>query len=196
MPKERTQGEGGSRKKLATACRGMTSLAIPAWRKGHCHQGQVRDKALPRIQKGHVRDQTSGEIGRHQWTNESRVKTAATSEEGEDNRQWHQGTEQEARAKSGKQISTQQYLQDDCRAGDRKANSRTSIRLENERQGIVKGSAPSETKEETAHRVRAGDVGALATLGSFDPTDRKSRMLVINLNRLTPYEETAQGEQP
>jgi hypothetical protein len=31
----------------------------------------------------------------------------------------------------------------------------------------VEGSALFETKEETAQRVRAGDVGALATLGTF-----------------------------
>jgi hypothetical protein len=35
---------------------------------------------------------------------------------------------------------------------------------ENERKDIVKGSAPSETEKETALRIRAGDVGALATL--------------------------------
>jgi hypothetical protein len=46
----------------------------------------------------------------------------------------------------------------------------------------VEGSAPSEKKEKTAHRVRAGNVGAPATLGSFAPTDRKNRMMVINLD--------------
>jgi hypothetical protein len=35
----------------------------------------------------------------------------------------------------------------------------------------VKGSALSETKEDTAHRIGAGDVGAPATLGSFARTD-------------------------
>jgi hypothetical protein len=40
----------------------------------------------------------------------------------------------------------------------------TSIRL---RKMNVEGSAPSERKEKTAHRVRAGDVGARAALGSF-----------------------------
>jgi hypothetical protein len=42
-------------------------------------------------------------------------------------------------------------------------------------------------KEETAHRVRAGDVGTVATLGSFAATDQKSRMMVINLDQLAPY---------
>jgi hypothetical protein len=46
--------------------------------------------------------------------------------------------------------------------------------LENECQNIVEGLAPSETKEETAHRVRTGDVGAPATLGSLpSPTERR-----------------------
>jgi hypothetical protein len=34
-------------------------------------------------------------------------------------------------------------------------------------------------KEEPACRVRAGEVGAPATLGSFAPTNQKSRMMVI-----------------
>jgi hypothetical protein len=37
-------------------------------------------------------------------------------------------------------------------------------------------------REETAHRVRAGDAGALATLGSFAPTAQKSMMVVIKLD--------------
>jgi hypothetical protein len=59
----------------------------------------------------------------------------------------------------------------------------------------VEGSAPSETKEETAHRLRARDVGAPATLGSFAFTDRKSGMVVIK-SGLAPYEETARDERP
>jgi hypothetical protein len=38
--KKRTQGNGGSRKKLAAACKGMTRPAIPARRKGHRCQEQ------------------------------------------------------------------------------------------------------------------------------------------------------------
>jgi hypothetical protein len=38
--------------KLAATCRGMTRHANPTWRKGHCHQGQGKDKAVPRTQKG------------------------------------------------------------------------------------------------------------------------------------------------
>jgi hypothetical protein len=39
----------------------------------------------------------------------------------------------------------------------------------------VGGSARSETKVESAHRVRPGDVAAPATLGSFAPIDRKRK---------------------
>jgi hypothetical protein len=44
-----TQGNGGSWKKLAAACRWLTHHAIPARRKGHCCQGQGKDKPVPRI---------------------------------------------------------------------------------------------------------------------------------------------------
>jgi hypothetical protein len=44
QPKKRTQGDGGSWKKLVTAHKGMTHHAIPAGRKGHCRQGQRMDK--------------------------------------------------------------------------------------------------------------------------------------------------------
>jgi hypothetical protein len=46
-PNERMQGNGGSRKKLATACRVITCRAIPA----RCKE-QGKDKAVPRTQKG------------------------------------------------------------------------------------------------------------------------------------------------
>jgi hypothetical protein len=46
----------------------------------------------------------------------------------------------------------------------------------------VKGFTPSKMKEEAAHRVRARDVGALTTLGTFAPIDHKSRMMVIHLD--------------
>jgi hypothetical protein len=44
-------------------------------------------------------------------------------------------------------------------------------------------SASSETKEETTNnRLRAMDVGALNTLGTVALTDRKWKMMVINLD--------------
>jgi hypothetical protein len=38
QPKKRTQGNDGSRKKLATACRRVTHHAGMIWHKGHCHK--------------------------------------------------------------------------------------------------------------------------------------------------------------
>jgi hypothetical protein len=64
-----------------------------------------------------------GETWRHHWNKEPRLKTAAASEEGEDNQQQHQRMEQVTGVMSGKQNSAQQNLQEDCRAGGRKANS-------------------------------------------------------------------------
>jgi hypothetical protein len=50
--KGRIQGNGGFRKKSAATRRGMIRRAIRAWRKGHCRQGQGKDKGVPRTQKG------------------------------------------------------------------------------------------------------------------------------------------------
>jgi hypothetical protein len=113
QPKKLTQGNGGSRKKLAAACRGMTRHAGVARRNGRGHTGlkveQRRRKIADHgqclkgnLEKTDVREETSGETGRHQWTKEPRLKKAATSEEGEDNRQRHQRTEQETGATSVK----------------------------------------------------------------------------------------------
>jgi hypothetical protein len=44
QPKKRTQGNGGSRKKLVAACRGMTRSSIPTRRKGHGHHKQEQNK--------------------------------------------------------------------------------------------------------------------------------------------------------
>jgi hypothetical protein len=43
-PKKRTQGNGGSRKKLAAARRRMTHRAVPAWRKGCGHISPTVEK--------------------------------------------------------------------------------------------------------------------------------------------------------
>jgi hypothetical protein len=59
----------------------------------------------------------------------------------------------------------------------------------------VKGSAPSETKKETAHGVIAADAGALITLGTFAHTIRRN-MMVVHLDRLAHYEGTAWDERP
>jgi hypothetical protein len=49
-----TQGDGGSRKKLAAARRGMTHRAIPAWHKGHGHRGPGKDIVVQGTQKGRM----------------------------------------------------------------------------------------------------------------------------------------------
>jgi hypothetical protein len=49
-------------------------------------------------------------------------------------------------------------------------------------------------KEKMAHRVGAVIVVALTTLGTFGRTNR--RKMVINLDRLAPYQGDAQDEQP
>jgi hypothetical protein len=55
--------------------------------------------------------------------------------------------------------------------------------------------APSETEKETAHKLRAMDIEALTTLGTFANTDWR-KMMVINLDWLTPYQGATQDEQP
>jgi hypothetical protein len=44
--KEQTQGKGGSWKKLAAACRGITHHAGVAWCKGHGHHTEIRYEVL------------------------------------------------------------------------------------------------------------------------------------------------------
>jgi hypothetical protein len=75
---------------------------------------------------------------------------------------------------SRKQENTQQDLPEDRRAEDREVNSLNfHYTAESECQDIVEGSAPSETKEEVTNcRLRAMDVEALTTLGTFALTDR------------------------
>jgi hypothetical protein len=46
QPKKQTQDNGGSWKKLATACRWMTRCAVPAWHKGCDHKGTGKDVAI------------------------------------------------------------------------------------------------------------------------------------------------------
>jgi hypothetical protein len=118
-----------------------------------------------------VWDEGSGESGRQQWTRNRDFKRVATFLKREDI--WWD-------------------LQEGCLTGDREGNSRIFHQdLRNEGLDVVEESAPSETGKETAHRIEAGNVGALVTLGSFAPTDRKSRMKVINLRGLAPYQGAA-----
>jgi hypothetical protein len=59
----------------------------------------------------------------------------------------------------------------------------------------VEESAPSVTNEETAHRVIARDVGALATLGSLPaPTER--RIFIVCILLCHDVEKKADGSTP
>jgi hypothetical protein len=69
-----------------------------------------------------------------------------------------------------------------------------SIRLENECQDFVDWSAFFKTKEEMVHRVGSINVGALTTLGTFGPSNR--RKLVVNLDQFTPYQGATRDERP
>jgi hypothetical protein len=67
--------------------------------------------------------------------------------------QRHKNLRPKGAATSRKREDIRQGLQKGSRAGDRKARSRAFNQdSKNESQDIVKGSASSETKEETAHR--------------------------------------------
>jgi hypothetical protein len=115
--------------------------------------------------------------------------------EGPGIQQWHRGLRPETAAT--KQDGIQQALQGDPRAGDCEMSSRDFQRIqESEGLNIVEGSTPSKTVNETANRVEAGNVGALATLGSFVPLTGKSGMMVKNLDWLAPYQGATQDAQP
>jgi hypothetical protein len=100
--------------------------------------------------------------------------------------EWDKEKRPEMSATSWKQEDIRCDLKEGFRAGDHKANGQIFCQVaESEGLDIVEGSAPSETEKETAHGVRAGNVGAPATLGSFAPPfekDEKHRMMVIHLD--------------
>jgi hypothetical protein len=70
-----------------------------------------------------------------------------------------------------KQENIQRDLQADCRAGGPKVNSRNFCQTsEDECQDVMEESATTKIEQETASNIRARDVGAPATLGSFART--------------------------
>jgi hypothetical protein len=102
--KKRTQGNNGSRKKLATTHRGMTCHAIPAPCKGDGSSGTRPGQCWKRnLERMDNQEETLGKTRKDHWNKEPRLKMAIIS---------------------GKQNNTQQDFQEDHRAGDRKANSR------------------------------------------------------------------------
>jgi hypothetical protein len=87
----------------------------------------VKNKARTSLQEEPLKNQHMGrDIGqkwKYHWNTEPRLRTAATSEEGENNRQRIQRTELETAATSRKQDNTQQDLQGDPSTADHKENS-------------------------------------------------------------------------
>jgi hypothetical protein len=128
-----------------------------------------------------AREETTDAPGRQQRNKEPRTKGAAASEEGEDNRQRHQRMSQKTKAKSGKLEGIMRSATN-SRVGGREASSRDLLKTaENECQDTVEGSAPSETKKETINNsLRALNIGAVTTLGTFGRTNRK--IMATNLD--------------
>jgi hypothetical protein len=93
----------------------MTRGAGVAWCKGHGHTETTEKEDQGQCHKGNLEKTCSGEMAsktvKHHWSKKPKLKTAAISEEGEDNWQWHQRMEQETESTSGKQGNTWQDLQ-------------------------------------------------------------------------------------
>jgi hypothetical protein len=138
-PKERTQGKGGVPEETGCRRRGKTRRAGVAQLKGHCLQGQCKDKDVEGTRKGRM-------FG-------SRLRKTVMA----------QGTET-SRSTYVKREDLRQDRRENHRAGDRKANSRIFHQdSKNEGLDIVEGPVPSQTVKETARRVGPGGVGAPAS---------------------------------
>jgi hypothetical protein len=77
QPEERSQGNCGSRKKLAAACRGTTPCAGVAWRKGNSGKNRTTDNVERGAPKG--REETVEGPGIQDWNKGRRHQTAAVS---------------------------------------------------------------------------------------------------------------------
>jgi hypothetical protein len=122
-PKKRTQGDGVSRRSWPPPAEGW--LTVPFLQ--HACDTVIRDQERMRLcleprKDGHSVEMP-GKTGRHQWCKEPRHETAATSEEGEDNRQRHQRTKQETWAMSGKREDIR-GPRTNSRVGDHEASRR------------------------------------------------------------------------
>jgi hypothetical protein len=54
-----------------------------------------------------------------------------------------------------------------------------------------RGSAPSKTKDDMAHRIGVINVGSLTNLGIFGCTSQ--RKMMIHLDQVVPYQEALKG---
>jgi hypothetical protein len=153
------QGDGGSWQELATAQRRLTSIAIPAQRKGHSCQGPCKDDDVSRTPKGLTFDKI-----RREWP------------------KWKDGIR-------GQGLNRQLLL------GSKRAFNKTirqTFRLEVMKRAVRifiwlqemsdwtlwMGSAASERKK----RCQKWNL--------------RSRLMVVQLGRLAPYQGTTQDEQP
>jgi hypothetical protein len=86
-----------------------------------------------------------------------------------------------------------QHFWEDHRATDQKVNSQIfSCVVESECQETVEEPATTQAKEGVADSAEAGDMGAPATLWSFDPQREKGKM--VHLDDFTSYQGTTQDE--
>jgi hypothetical protein len=105
--------------------------------------------------------------------------------------------EAETWATSGKPKDIIWELRTNSWVGGREVSSRDFQRIaKNEWLDILEGSAPSETKEETTNNsLRGINIETLTRFGTFGHTNR-SKMMVIHLDRLAPYQGAAWDERP
>jgi hypothetical protein len=135
------------------------------------------------MQKWHGTRETSRKIRRETSQTGNFEKTdvwnKASAESG--TQQWHK--EQTPEAAATKQEDIRQDRQENHWLGDHEANGRVSRQIaKDQKLDTVDGSTSSKAEKKATHRVRAGDVGAPATLDNFAPTigmetDRKGFML-------------------
>jgi hypothetical protein len=89
---------------------------------------------------------------------------------------WNEEPRLQGAATSWKQEDNQGDLQEDHRAGDHEESKRDVQWVsENKEMDLVERSAPSETKKEIVHGVRAGYVGTPATPGVIPPSVQRER---------------------
>jgi hypothetical protein len=138
----------------------MTLCAIPAPRKGHSHQGPGRDS----VAKGAPKGQTL----------KRRLRMCQEGSSGIRDRDLKEQLRLRSKMEFNKTIRKTFGLEIARRAiefffGLQKMSDCTLWR-----------SWTPETKEGTPHRVRAGDVGTLATQGSFAYIDRKKGLYCLH----------------
>jgi hypothetical protein len=128
-PKKRTQGNGGSRKTLTIAYRGVTRYAISILQGTRLSGSRQGQGCTRNPERKDILDETSDETRRHQGNKEPSLKTAATSEEGDDNRQRHQSMKQETGARSWEREDNRQDLRENHRLEIMKRIAGASVRF-------------------------------------------------------------------